>query len=655
MNSDDTITNPAIDKSDESLQALCERRYSRRDLLKAGAAVSVGLAVTGLAGCGSDDEQPEIDAAALAEQSKWREQNPYDSNYDFIEIEHGMDEHHHVAPDHEAQILLRWGDPLFKHAPEFDVNAQTAESQLKQFGYNNDYIGYAALEPKKGQEARALLCINHEYTIHGLMFPNFGANSDISAEQVKISQAAGGNTIVEVNRQDGLWQVNKDSVYNRRISTLETEMEMTGPAAGHPRLKTNADRSGRKVIGTLNNCAGGMTPWGTYLTCEENINYCFGGKLPINHPESENYKRFNLPIDYMRWSKHDARFDISKEPNEPNRFGWVVEIDPFNPKSKPKKRTALGRFKHEGGENIIASDGRLVIYMGDDQNFEYLYKFVSRDPVNLGNPKANRDLLDHGTLYVAKFYAEGYLEWLPLEVSYGPLAAHFDSQADVLIEPRRAADLLGATPMDRPEDVEPNPHTGKVYVMLTNNTKRLSGNAANPRARNVFGHIIEITELDNNHSETKGYWDMLVKCGDPSNPAHAAQWNHETSENGWFVSPDNGAIDPTGRLWVSTDQGPKTNLSGTNDGLWALETKGPGRGTGKMFFRVPYGAEMSGPVFSDDGESLFLSVQHPGDVESKPGSARFDTALTKWPDFQEGMPPRPSVVVVRRKGGGKVG
>lgn len=652
MKSDNDITNPNQAQAGISFSEICARRYSRRDLLKAGAAVGATFAVGGLAGC-SDEES--IDNAAIEQQANWREQNPYQSNFDFIEIDHGIDEFHHVAPDHQAQILLRWGDPLFKHAPEFDINAQTADTQLQQFGYNNDYIGYAPLAPKKGQDARALLCINHEYTLHGLMFPDFGSSRHITAEQVKISQAAGGNTIVEVNRKDGIWEVDKGSIYNRRISTLETEMEMTGPAAGHPRLRTNADRSGRKVIGTLNNCAGGMTPWGTYLTCEENINYCFGGKLPKNHPETNNYERLNIPIEAMYWHLHDSRFDLAQEPNEANRFGWVVEIDPFNPKSTPKKRTALGRFKHEGGENIIASDGRLVIYMGDDQNFEYLYKFVSRDQVNIENPKANRDLLDHGTLYVAKFFAEGYLEWLPLQLEHGPLAAHFDSQADILIEPRRAADLLGATPLDRPEDVVPNKHTGKVYVMLTNNTKRSVTDAANPRAQNMFGHIIEISELDNNHSENRGYWTILVKCGDPAIPEHNAQWNPATSNNGWFASPDNGATDPTGRLWISTDQGPKTNLSGTNDGLWALETEGSLRGTGKMFFRVPNGAEMSGPVFSDDGESLFLSVQHPGDIETKPGSTRFHNALTRWPDFEEGMPPRPSVVVVQRKGGGKVG
>ena len=357
----------------------------------------------------------------------------------------------------------------------------------------------------------------------------------------------------------------------------------------------------------------------------------------------------------MQWGKHDKRFDVAQEPNEANRFGWVVEIDPLDPKSKPKKRSAMGRFKHEGGENVIAPDGRLVVYMGDDQQFEYLYKFVTDDVVDLDNPKKNRDILDHGTLYVAKFYEEGYMEWLPLTYENGPLQAHFDSQADILIEARRAADLLGATPMDRPEDVIPSKRSGKVYVMLTNNTRREEPNVVNKRVKNNFGQIVEITEMNGDFTGTKSYWDVLVQCGNPNDPEHGAQWNSRTSPNGWFASPDNGVIDPQNRLWVSTDQSSKYTMTGTNDGLWALETEGALRGTGKMFFRTPIGAEMCGPEFSDDGESLFLAVQHPGDQEDMKGGARMETATTLWPDFVEGTPPRPSIVVVQRKNGGTVG
>ena len=645
---DNQITNPS---HSDSFSDICERRFTRRRFIKTGVATGVAVATVQLSACGNDEA-----AVQQAQEQRWRDNNPYKSRYDFIETEHGMDATHHVAADHDAAILIRWGDPLFSDAPEFDPHNQTAASQIQQFGYNNDYVGYLPLAPKHGQQARALLCINHEYPIPGLMFPNFGkdGHKNISAEQIAVTKAAVGNSIVEVSLQDGEWSVNQHSRYNRRISALDSKIAISGPVAGHPRMKTSADRRGRTVIGTFNNCAGGITPWGTYLSCEENFNYHFGGKLSRKHPEATNHRRYNVPNDYAHWSKHDKRFDISEEPNEPNRFGWVVEIDPLDPKSTPKKRTALGRFKHEGGESVVTADGRLAVYMGDDQRFEYLYKFISRDKVNLENPRANRDLLDHGTLYVAKFYDEGYLEWLPLTLDNGPLQTQFESQADILIETRRAADLLGATPMDRPEDVVPNKETGRVYVMLTNNHKRAEANNANPRKDNLFGHVIEISELDNNFSSTRAYWNIVVKCGDPSNAKHDAEWHPATSEHGWFASPDNAVIDPQGRLWVTSDQGSKQSLTGTNDGLWALETEGPLRGTGKMFFRVPMGAEMCGPAFSDDGESLFVAVQHPGDAKIS-GGVRVESAATRWPDFQDDMPPRPSIVVIRRKNGGQVG
>jgi len=645
---DNQISNQS---SSEDLNSVYERLLSRRGFVKTSLALGIGGTVMQVSGCANNDTEEETELS-----SQWRDNNPYNSRYDFKEVAHGADETHHVAPDHKASVLIRWGDPMFSDSPQFDPLNQTSAAQLKQFGYNNDYIGYLSLEPKSGQDARALLCVNHEYPIPGLMFPNFPRDGykSITEEQVKISQAAVGNSVLEVIKINGEWSIDTKSNYNRRISALDTKIAMSGPAAGHHRLKTSADKRGKTVVGTLNNCAGGMTPWGTYLTCEENFNVHFGGKLQSNHPESDNHARYNVPRDYTNWGKHDPRFDLSQEPNEPNRFGWVVEIDPKDPRSTPKKRTALGRFKHEGGECIISKSGQLVVYMGDDQRFEYLYKFVSREKVNLDNSKANQDLLDHGTLYVAKFHDDGYLEWLPLVHENGPLEAAFESQAEVLIETRRAADLLGATPMDRPEDVVPNKKTGKVYVMLTNNSKRTEPNAANPRVDNNFGHIIEISELGDDHSDERGYWDILVKCGNPNVPSHQSQWNPETSENGWFVSPDNAVVDPDGRLWVSTDQGPKTFMSGTNDGLWALETEGALRGTGKMFFRVPNGAELCGPIFSDSGESLFVAVQHPGDA-GKPGEVRVETATTTWPDFESGMPPRPSIVVIEKKTGGRVG
>jgi hypothetical protein len=383
------------------------------------------------------------------------------------------------------------------------------------------------------------------------------------------------------------------------------------------------------------------------------------------HPEKANYARYGVPGGRYAWGRFHRRFDVNAEPNEANRFGWIVEVDPFDPASPPVKRTALGRFKHEGAECIVNGDGRLVLYSGDDQRFEYLYRFVSKGRVDPVNREANRNLLDDGTLYVARFHANGTLTWLPLVFGWNGLtpANGFHSQADVLIETRRAASVLGATPMDRPEDVEPSPATGRVYVMLTNNARRTPEQVdpANPRPANLWGHILELTPVNGDHAAVTFGWDVLVKAGNPSDGAVAALWNPATSENGWFACPDNCAVDHRGRLWVTTDQGKGwSKASGTADGVWALETEGGGRGTGRMFFRVPVGAEMCGPRFTPDDRTLFVAVQHPATDGTKdfPGFERgstFEDPATRWPDFDPKMPPRPSVVVITKDDGGVIG
>ncbi len=631
---EDLTTNPRISAGAATIGEVIEARLSRRQLL-AGLGATTALAATG---------------CATSQTRTGTVETP--SGFDFVEISRGMDETHHFPPGYQADLLLRWGDPVFSDAPAFDPYAQTAAAQERQFGYNNDFLGYYPLQANETGGARGLLCVNHEYTSTSLMFSGL-ADRQLTQDECAVEMAAHGGTIVEIAQQtDGSWRPNLSSPYNRRITAGTTEMELTGPAAGSDRVKTNADPSGREVIGTINNCAGGVTPWGTYLMAEENFNGNFMGSLPENHPETENHRRYGVPGGWYQWGRYFDRFDVSKEPNEPNRFGWVVEVDILDPSSKPKKRTALGRFKHEGAESIIAPDGRLVIYMGDDQRFDYVYKFVSAQTVNLEDRAANMDLLDEGKLYVARFDADGTVEWMPLIHGHGPLTAEngFASQADVLIETRRAADLLEATPMDRPEDVEPNPKTGRVYVMLTNNTRRTADqvDAANPRAANAFGHIIEIVEPNGDYTATRSKWEILVRCGDPSDASVGATWNPATSENGWFGSPDNCAIDPDGRLWVSTDGNQRT---GAADGLWAMETSGDARGKGQAFFRTPIGAELCGPRFTPDGKTLFVAVQHPGDGDD----ATFEAPTTRWPDFDPQMPPRPSVVVLKKSDGGVVG
>lgn len=622
---DDVPSNPR--EGAVSLEVLVQRRISRRGLL-GGAAGMLTLAPV-LSACATSPDRGSS------------------SVFDFPEIERGGGITHVVPDGYRAEVLLRWGDPLFGDAPEFAPTAQSSEAQRRQFGYNCDYIAFFALPGARRR--RALICVNHEYTIGSLMFDDY---ANVTEASCAVERAAHGVSIVEIELVDDVWRVVRDSGFNRRISA-DTPMALTGPAAGHARLATIDDPTGRAVVGTFNNCAGGKTPWGAYLAAEENINAYFLGALPDGHQEAGNHRRFGLPIPAemaFQWGRYDPRFDLARSPNEPNRFGWMVEIDPRDPNAVPKKRTALGRFKHEGAESVIAPDGRVVLYMGDDQRFEYVYKFVTRGRFSASDPDRNRDLLDEGTLYVARFQENGELEWLPLVYGQGPLipANGFQSQADVLIETRRAADLLGATPMDRPEDVQPNARTGRVYIMLTNNTARSATqtNAANPRASNAAGHIIEIIEPDGDFSATRSRWEVLVLCGDPSQSEGGARWNVATSPHGWFAAPDNCTIDPRGRLWVATDGNEAT---GANDGLWAMVTEGAMRGAGRAFFRAPIGAEVCGPCFSDDGRTLFLSVQHPGE------GSTIQAPSTRWPDFDDATPPRPAVLAIRRVDGGLIG
>ncbi|API51043.1 dTDP-glucose 4,6-dehydratase [Rhizobium leguminosarum] len=636
--------------SNPTMGEIIGKRFSRRNFLQGSLAVSA-IAAT-------------VSPIALMSADEARAADNKGSAFNFSEVEAGVDDKHHVAEGYDADILLRWGDAVLPGAPQFDPAKQTADAQNKQFGYNNDYVGFIPLD---GSSEHGLLVVNHEYTNPHLMFAGLVQVVDgkikqgaLSKEQVDVEMAAHGGTIVEIRKTGGKWQVVADGKYNRRI-TANTPMEITGPAAGNDRLKTSADATGTRAIGTINNCAGGVTPWGTYIMAEENFHGYFSGALPEGHKEAPNHKRYGVPEGAYEWANFYDRFDLSKEPNEPNRFGWIVEVDVMDPTSAPKKRTALGRTKHEGAESIVAKNGKVVFYLGDDERFDYVYKFVTSAAFDPNDRAANMNLLDSGTLHVAKFNEDGTMQWLPLVFGQGPLTAEngFTSQADVLIECRRAGDALGATKMDRPEDVQPNSVNGKVYVMLTNNTRRKADqvDAANPRAENAFGHIIEISENDGDFTATSGKWEVLLKCGDPSVAAVGATFSTETTKNGWFGMPDNCAVDSAGRLWVSTD-GNNNKATGRTDGLWAVDTEGAARATSKLFFRVPVGAEMCGPLFTPDDETAFVAVQHPGDGgEDWPGHGRpsyYEDLSTHWPDFKPDMPVRPAVVAITKAGGGKI-
>lgn len=625
---------------------ICARReMTRREFLRAGGMLGLAAATAPLAGC-LKTEKP---LAGLS-----------DSTLTFTEIAKNTLDRPMVAPGYSVTRLISWGDPLSGKAGEFRPADLTPEGQAVRFGYNNDYTAFMPLPWGSKESAHGLLFVNHEYTCAHLMFPGLTREKSVmqvTQPQVRIEQEANGFSVLEVKRDaEGEWRTAPQSVYARR-GTATTLMRISGPAKGHRRLQTKYDPRGVTLRGTLANCAGGVTPWGTVLTAEENFHSYFGG-LEKGAPEYRNYARYGIGEElYNGWYRHDARFDVSKTPNEPNRFGWVVEIDPYRPEKAPIKRTALGRFKHECANCTVAADGRVAVYSGDDEAFEYIYRFITAKPYSPDNREANDGLLDEGTLSVARFDEGGTVEWLPLIYGRGKLTEKngFHSQADVVIETRRAADLLGATPMDRPEDVEVNPATGQLFIALTRNDERRLDDvgALHRRAPDPFGLVLELSpplkDGTPDHTADMFFWEIFLEGGDPVNTTHKAYYPHFVSQHGWLTNPDNLAFDPKGRMWICTDGQPKA--IGLNDGLYAADTTGKGKGETRLFFTVPRGAEMTGPSFTPDGKSLFLSVQHPGDGEG----AGFAAPGTRWPDFSENTPPRPSVVVITKDDGGEIG
>jgi len=549
---------------------IAEARFGRREVLKG----FLAAAATGAFGGTLTSK------AALAAGDS--------SSFTFKALEQVIKEGHQVAEGYSAEVLIRWGDKVLADAPDFDANNQSAEAQAKQFGYNCDFLAYMPLPLGSDNSEHGLIHSNHEYTDPQLMFANFSKDTQ-TAEQSRIEMMAHNGSVIEVKKEGGKWRVVANSKYARRI-TLDTEMRISGPAAGHDRMKTGYDPTGTRIFGTINNCAGGKTPWGTALMAEENFQGYFAGGDPDNAPEARNYKRYGVKAKgRYPWHKTVARFDLGKEPNEPNRYGWIVEYDPYDPNSTPVKRTALGRFKHEGATSIVNKDGRVVFYLGDDQRFDYLYRFVTKGSYDPDNRAVNRDLLDQGTLSVAKF-DEKTVTWLPIVFGEGPLTPEndFHSQGDLLIETRRAADLVGGTPMDRPEDVEPNPVNGRVYVMLTNNSKRKEGqtDAVNPRHSNRYGQIVELVPpggagADADHAADVFEWNMFLMAG---NKASGAVYHPESQA--WISSPDNCAFDTLGRLWISTDQGSKQIKDNIPDGMYATDVEGPGRALLKLFRRA---------------------------------------------------------------------
>ncbi len=639
----------------EHIQTILEGVIARRSVLKAGA---VGAAAAGL---GALQVVPA--AAKGSEHSSG-------GGFGFTPVPPNNLDNITIPAGYEQALVIAWGDPVVAGAPAFDPAAQTPEAQAMQFGYNCDYVSVLPLKHVRGKE-RALLVVNHEYTDEPLMFPT-GAYDLVA--QAHVAMAAHGLSIVEIerDRHRGQWlPVPGADRFNRRI-TANTPMEITGPAAGDGRLAGD-------VLGTLNNCSGGTTPWGTVLSGEENFNQYFDASVAVASEHATSFTRYGIRttagLESRRWSDADPRFDLGTNPTEAYKFGWIVEIDPYDPDSTPKKRSMLGRFKHEAATVTIARDGRVVAYSGDDERGDYLYKFVSRDRYRGWDRRHNMSLLDHGTLYVAKFSGalpqdlpfDGSGEWIPLTSDTESFVPDF-SVAEVLINTRLAADTVAATRMDRPEDVERNPVNGNVYMALTNNSNR--GNptsntplpdAANPitmshtrpslgaplvqQSGNRNGYVLELAERRNDAAATTFSWNLFLVCGDPeAEESYFAGFPKDQVSP--ISAPDNVTFDPAGNLWISTDG----NVLGSNDGLFAVPVAGRDRGKVQQFLTMPLFAETCGPFVTEDGRTVFVAVQHPGETAPLPP---FEAPRSLWPHTHAF--PRPGVANVWHGRGRRIG
>lgn len=543
----------------------------------------------------------------------------------------------HVPEGYTWDVLIRWGDALFSDAPAFDnATGGEAAGADRIFGENTDGMECFTV----GE--RQVIAVNHEYANRDINLPQRSEGMPDTAEDVEKLQKLQGVSVMEIARGDAGWQVVVDSPLNRRITHL-TPMEIRGPAAGHALLQTADDPTGRAGLGTFNNCGSGRTPWGTYLTCEENFNGYFGSS-DAAHPLSDTDKRYGIGRDGWGYDYHrfDARFDISKTPNEPHRVGYIVEIDPADPSAVPVKHTGLGRFKHENAAVTLAPDGRVVVYMGDDERGEFLYKFVSTGIYTPGGETA--DLLDDGQLYAAKFAEDGTGEWLALTPEATGMSA-----AEIAIFTRLAASKVGATTMDRPEWVAVNPVEVEAYCCLTNNKNRgAKPNAGgddtpvsgpNPRAQNRYGQIVRWYPAHDDHADAEFAWDLYVMAGNPQVYKDAYGGSDNINAGNLFNSPDGMQFDSTGMLWIQTDG----NDSNTGDfagmGNNQMLVGDPVSGRIERFLTGPHGAEVTGLCWSADRKAMFVGIQHPD---------------APFPDG-EGRLPRSSIVVIEREDGGLVG
>ena len=636
--------------ANEHFQSVVERAFSRRGFLKSGLGLSAAAFLSGsLAACTSDDDAPAAQTPSAGTPAAPAPAPVAEPLLGFEGITTSTADDIVVAAGYTATVFAPWGTPLFSSGPGSiwaGDASETAADQARQVGDNHDGLHFFPLT--EGNNDEGLLVMNHEYTNLRWLFANGqvdsldDANKDLNAH---------GISVIHIRRTAGRWDIVLDSTYNRRI-TGSTPMLLTGPAAGDMLLQTTADPTGSIALGTLNNCGNGYTPWGTYLTCEENFNQYFGTLNTLGTSRNAAQVRYGLDSNgtERKYEQYVPRFDWQLEPNESNRFGWIVEIDPFDPRSTPKKRTALGRFKHENAAYRIGADGTVVVYMGDDQANDYVYKFVSDGKYVAGDIRNNANLLDSGKLYVAKFNDGtatgdfmGTGEWILLDKAANGALAGFANQAEVLVNTRLAADAVGATKMDRPEWVAVHPKTGEVYVTMTNNSGRTVTDDANPRASNRFGQIVRWRETADDPAATSFEWDLFVLAGNPTVHGDLRAGSSNVTAENMFNSPDGLGFDKEGRLWIQTDGNYSNSGDFAGQGNNQMLCADPESKEIRRFFVGPKECEVTGLTFTPDGKTLFINIQHPGEGGN-----------SNWPGGGSARP-RSATVIITKNDGGVIG